>query len=170
MSRPLVAGMVPWLVAAGLILALSALVASGAVPAKLAGAAAPTAPVTGVRNGGGAADAAAQTQAALSRRQAELMAREDQLREQESKVARLVLDLTRGTDNASTLERLADTYAKLPPFKAAILLQALDPEMATEILRVIDQEQAAALLFHLDPATGADLTRRLMSQRGEGAR
>lgn len=99
-----------------------------------------------------------QRSAELERREGAIAARERSLADLDAQVARR-LDELEGVrtaieerlaawkqESGDQVTRLAKVYAEMPPGEAAPLLEALEPDLASDILRRLKNKQAAAVL------------------------
>jgi flagellar motility protein MotE (MotC chaperone) len=99
-----------------------------------------------------------QRSAELERRESELAARERSLADLDAQVARRLdeLEAVRKVieqklaawkeESGDQVLRLAKVYGEMPPGEAAPLLEALEPDLASDILRRMKNKQAAAVL------------------------
>ena len=98
-------------------------------------------------------------------RSADAVEQETQKRLRELEVLRRALDERIASLDARTDERLAklaDIYGRMPPERAASVVDALDPELAARILARMRPARSAAVLAALPGARAADLSRRLL--------
>jgi flagellar motility protein MotE (MotC chaperone) len=90
---------------------------------------------------------------------------ETQKRLKELEALRTALDERIASLDARSDERvgkLADIYGRMPPERAAAVVEALDPELAARILASMRPARSAAILAALPDARAADLSRRLL--------
>lgn len=171
--------MIPWVVAAALVLGGAVMISGGLMPSVFASALkTPTAlaaealkPQAASPDTTGATptDAVADRQGVLARKEAELSTREEHLREREVQIALKVLELDKMRSGEEAVRRVADLYSAMPPHRAAPALQVMEMDLVVQILRLVDPDQAAALLAYMDPARASEITTRLMSSTGGGS-
>jgi len=91
--------------------------------------------------------------------------KETSLRLQELEALRLGVEERLARLDAATEERvarLADLYGRMPPERAAVLIDALEPDLSAQILESMRRPRAAAVLAALPGARAADLSRRIV--------
>ena len=96
--------------------------------------------------------------------------KETSLRLQELEALRLGVEERLARLDAATEERvarLADLYGRMPPERAAALIDALEPDLSVKILESMRRPRAAAVLAELPDARAADLSRRILRPHAE---
>ncbi len=100
----------------------------------------------------------------LNTLKAEILARLEELRQLETKLAG-VLDQEKG-EEGKKLKDLARVYEAMPPDKAAAMLAKLDVKTAAGITMNMKRDRAGAIWGHLDAQKAVEITREITRQRG----
>ncbi len=158
----------------GRLLALSLLLALPAWPAA-AGEPSPSSSCAHAESDAGALLAQIRAQGQVLERRERLVREREQtdaaaqkqtsLRLQELEALRLGVEERLARLDAATEERvarLADLYGRMPPERAAVLIDALEPDLSARILESMRRPRAAAVLAELPDTRAADLSRRIL--------
>lgn len=157
-------GIAPWLLLFGVLLAgAAAAVLYVPIPgltAQPADASQPEEPETETpASPGPSPDPAAAEE--LAKKEADLAAREEALKQKEAEVAKLLSDLGSPESQSAALRRAASLYNNMAPYKAAPLMAQLDDATVLQILRMMTDADAAAILSHMDADRGARIMQEL---------
>lgn len=151
-------GMAPWLLLSALLTAGAAV---GALYYPIPGLTAqpeppPVVEEPQVTQPATPADLIAREQA-VAQKEAELAAREEEIQRKEDEVNRVLKELGGAELLNSSMQRAANMYATMAPFKAAPLIAALPVETAVQIIRQIPNGQAAAIIAAMETDSAAEI-------------